>query len=176
MAKSAELVKLDGYDIKEVQAEDQPGLQDLLVRCSDYFTMVSGSAPGPTAALSLLESRPEGVASEEKVDLAVYAQAGEIIAVIDAVRNYPVQGAWWLGLLLIDPAYRNMGLGRRIYEAFESWSLALECQGMCLGVIDANQSAYRFWRLMGFEEFERQPPRQFGALQHTVITMVKRFS
>jgi ribosomal protein S18 acetylase RimI-like enzyme len=97
-----------------------------------------------------------------------------MVAVLDTVQDYPAQGAWWLGLLLIDPAYRDRGLGHKIYDWFEGWLIEQQVHGVCLGVLEENHAAYRFWQAMGFEEYERQPAQQFSDRVHTVITMIKK--
>jgi hypothetical protein len=63
---------LDDYVIKSLAAEDQAALHDLLVMCTDYFVLVNGKPPGPVSAVSLLESRPEGITIEQKRDIVMY--------------------------------------------------------------------------------------------------------
>lgn len=166
---------VQGYQTKVLLAEDSTRLQELLERCTDYALLVDGSLPRPNAAVLLLADHPPGVTPDDKLVFGVHSQDGKMVAVLDAVRDYPAHGTWWLGLLLIDPAYRNQGLGREIYRSFEDWLHGQHCQGVYLGVLDENQDAFRFWQALGFVEYERQAPRQIGLKEHTVITMIRKF-
>jgi GNAT superfamily N-acetyltransferase len=96
-----------------------------------------------------------------------------LIGLIDAVEGYPDEGAWWLGLMLIDPEYRGKGLGHKLYQAFENWILEQGAVGVCLGVVEENDKALAFWGSLGFQEHDRQPSRQFGDKTHAIITMVR---
>jgi len=99
-----------------------------------------------------------------------------LFGVLDAIRDYPTQDDWWLGLLLLDPAQRNQGLGRRIYQSFEHWAGQQGARRIFLGVVEENQKAYLFWQKLGFELIERRPARQFGDLTHVGIILVRNVS
>jgi GNAT superfamily N-acetyltransferase len=92
------------------------------------------------------------------------------------IRDYPVLNSWWLGLLLLDPEYRNQGLGRRIYQSFEEWASHQGAERIFLGVLEENQKAYRFWCSLGFELVEKQTKSKLGNVKHVVITMKRNLS
>lgn len=83
MVKFTELNHLNGYNIRVVGAEDIAHLQSLLIRCEDYFLMVSGSPPDSSAAHSLLASKPEGKTIEDKLILGIYDQADDMVGALD---------------------------------------------------------------------------------------------
>jgi RimJ/RimL family protein N-acetyltransferase len=167
---SSPLFTVLGFTTRQLGLEDVGLLQALLVRCSDYFHLVSNSPPPPSAASSLLTEHPDGKNLEDKSLLGFFSDSRDLIGVLDFVRDYPSRGDWWLGLLLLDPAFRN-GLGFCIYRAYETWAIQCKVHRINLGVIDQNQGAYRFWRKIGFEPLERQPARLIGNAGHVVITM-----
>jgi ribosomal protein S18 acetylase RimI-like enzyme len=170
------LFNLSGYHIKLLQAADQSELQTLLEKCADYTLLVTGSPPKPSAASSLLVDCPPGKTVEDKVVIGISAEKQGLMSVLDTIKDYPNPGDWWLGLLLIDPAHRNKGLGKQIYQSFEHWASQLGARRIFLGVVEENQKAARFWQSLGFEIIERQPVRQFGNRAHAVITMVRDIS
>jgi GNAT superfamily N-acetyltransferase len=174
MAADQEIPNIPDYHTKLIHPTDVGALQALLERCDDFFILVDGAPPHSNAASALLQEYPPGKTADEKLVIGIYNPDDEMVAVLDAIRDYPAAGAWWLGLLLLDPPYRNQGLGRDVYQAFENWVIDQEGKGICLGVIEENTQAFKFWQSMGFKEYERQPARQFGALEHRVITMVRR--
>jgi ribosomal protein S18 acetylase RimI-like enzyme len=103
--------------------------------------------------------------------IGFFTEQQNLIGVLDMVRDYPVQGDWWIGLLLLDPKYRCQSIGQQIYSALEGWVSQHGARRVCLGVVDQNQGAFRFWRKIGLEQFEIQPARYFGNAVHAVIIM-----
>ena len=162
---------LSGYRTILMQGDDQGKLQTLLEKCADYSLLVAGFPPKPSAAVSLLADYPPGKTLADKFVIGFSTEQYRLFGVLDAVRDYPRQGDWWLGLLLLDPAQRNKGLGKRIVQSFEHWVSEQGARRIFLGFLEENQKACRFWRTMGFEIVGRQPVRQFGNLTHVVITM-----
>lgn len=165
------LFKVQGMQVKRLQDKDQESLQALLIRCSDYIQLVIGLPPAETAAQSTLQDHPEGKTLDDKLVLGFFTQPRELMGMLDVVRDYPAQGDWWLGLLLLDPAFRRQGVGRQIYTAFEGWAKQNGAKRICLGVIKQNQPAYRFWQSLGFETLEERPARDKENAGHLVITM-----
>lgn len=94
-----------------------------------------------------------------------------IIGVLDVIRDYPASGGWFVGLFLIDPMYRQQGLGRKMYQAFEQWAMRRGARQIGLGVVEQNTRAYDFWQRLGFEEQERRPPKRYGNKENVVIVM-----
>jgi GNAT superfamily N-acetyltransferase len=171
MEENADLLHITNYHTCLLSDQNVEELEILLDKCSDYFLLVDGHRPIPSTALNLLNSCPPGKASGEKVDLGIYTRQNRLIGVLDAVRDYPGKGDWWVGLLLLDPLHRDKGIGRKIIRSFEAWIREQCARQIFLGVIEANNSAYKFWKSMGFTEVERQPPQSFGERWHVVITM-----
>ncbi len=174
MTNSENVLDIPGFATRVIRREDLPDLQQLLERCADYSIMASGSPPASNAAVRLLEECPDGKTADDKLVLGIYNTQNDIVGVLDAISDYPEPGAWWLGLLLIDPAYRNQGLGRQVYLAFEAMVIQLRGSGICLGVVEENEKAFRFWRSLGFEVYARQLPRQIGILRHVVVVMAHK--
>ncbi len=167
----AALFEVPGCQVKLLQSEDVNALQVLLENSSDYAQLVTGLPPGSSAAYSLLTETPEGKTPDDKLVIGFYSAGQDLIGVLDIIRDYPVQHDWWKGLLLLDPAFRGQGLGQRVFRAFVQWANQHDAERICLGVVEANQRAYRFWEAMGFEEVERRPPKQFGDVEQVVIVM-----
>jgi GNAT superfamily N-acetyltransferase len=171
MTLPGELFPIHGYRIRLIDQSEVVFLQRLLEQCTDYCLLVDGHPPRPSAASALITDRPEGKTIADKVDIGVYSLDHEMIGVLDAIRDYPEQGAWWIGLLLIAPDHRNNQVGRRLVRAFEKWALQQGARRILLGVVEANHRAFRFWQMMGYTEINRQPPTLFGNLSHIVIKM-----
>jgi GNAT superfamily N-acetyltransferase len=170
--ESGDLFVIPGYRIRLVGDEDAGELQALLEKCVDYCMLVDGHPPGPSAASWLICDCPPGKSIHDKVVLGIYSLRKHMVGVLDALRDYPLAGDWWIGLLLLDPRNRNKGLGSMTVRSFAGWVALQGARRILLGVVDANDQALSFWHSLGFVEVERQPPRQFGNLAHVVITLM----
>ncbi len=173
---AVDLFAVPGFHTYLIQDKDMDALQVLLEKCNDYMLLVDGHPAGPSAAINLFTERPEGKAVEDKVVLGIFSSSKELVGVLDAVKDYPRPNDWWIGLLLINPVYRNQKLGKRVVDSFRKWARQQGAQWLYLGVVEANENAYRFWLGAGFIEIMRQPPRQFDSLTHVVITMGRDLS
>jgi len=167
---------LPGYQTTLLCADDQASLETLLEKCADYSLLVTGSPPKPSAAASLLADCPDGKNLADKYVIGFSTRNQELFGVLDAIGDYPTQDDWWLGLLLLDPARRNQGLGGQIYQTFEHWVVLQGGRRIFLGVVEENQKATSFWQTMGFQVVEKQPPKQFGNVPHVVLTMLRSLS
>lgn len=159
------------YTLLVLIPEDGPNAQTLLERAADYSELVMGLPPGPAEAQSLYTDLPEGKGYEDKLLLGVYTADHQLVGVLDAVRDYPEPGEWWIGLFLLQPDVRGQELGDRMYRVFETWAGAQGAHGIRLAVLEQNVNGERFWRRRGFEELERKPPRRYGALMSVAIVM-----
>jgi ribosomal protein S18 acetylase RimI-like enzyme len=167
---------MEGLRTAQLTFEDTAAIQELIFKCADYVLLVDGHPPSPDGAREILEDLPPGKTREDKIALGAWAEDGRLICVLDAVRGYPGASDWWIGLLLIDPAYRGQGLGEKVCRLFEDWASENGAENVYLGVVEANDRAYKFWQRLGFEEVQRRPPAKFDRREHVVIVMKKTLS
>ncbi len=165
------LPPLEGYTLAALSPTEEPLVKALCERCADYIELVAGLPPSPELARDLYTLLPAGKGYEDKILIGIFAGPAELVGLLDAVRDYPTQGVWFLGLLLLEPARRGQGLGEKIYRTFEGWAKTLGAQSIRLSVAQQNEKASRFWQRLGFEEIERRPPEVFGAKESIFILM-----
>ncbi|MGA2111853.1 MAG: GNAT family N-acetyltransferase [Anaerolineales bacterium] len=146
-------------------------LPTLRERCTDFFQLVGGTPPSPLAAQTQFTQLPEGKGHEDKLVVGLYGAAGNLVGVLDVIRNHPNSNEWYLGLLLLEPQQRNRGLGEECYRAFENWVTQFGARHVRLGVVEQNRRGYRFWRRMGFEILEKKPPQRYGERVGQTIVM-----
>jgi GNAT superfamily N-acetyltransferase len=145
------MFQVDGRTVAKLGAEDVPALRALCERCHAFMTLVYGALE-PDAAEQLLESLPPEKTLEDKFAFGLYADGSrELLGVLDAVRGFPEENEWIIGLLLIDPEHRNAGLGARFVGAFEQWVRGQGAVGLRLVVQQQNPDALRFWQKQGYE-------------------------
>lgn len=149
---------------------DLPALQGLIEQCADYIELVSGSPPSSNEAEMLIASLPPGRTLDDKFLIGIFDQSGEMIGLIDAVKDYPVEGVWWLGLQLLAPEFRGAGIGEQFYRAFENWIIEQGATQVQLGVLESNPRALVFWERLGFILIDRKTSSH-GGIQHQVHVM-----
>ncbi|MNY20851.1 putative acetyltransferase [compost metagenome] len=146
---------------------DAPRLQPLLEACEDYFLMITGEGAGPQEAESELASLPPGKTLDEKFFIGLQKPEGNLVGVLDVVKDYPEPGIWYLGLLLLHPRERAKGLGASLHAQLCENLREHGGRAIRLGVLEQNEKALRFWERMGYRELERKPFKA-GSLPHTV--------
>jgi GNAT superfamily N-acetyltransferase len=165
------LPPLDGYCFSSLTADDEPAVQALLARCADYLELVAGLPPSPNLAHELFSQLPAGKGKEDKLLWGISAELGELVGLLDAVRDYPAPEVWFMGLLLLEPTRRGQRVGEQIYDAFEWWARTQGAAEIRLSVAEHNEAAWRFWQRLGFLEMERRPPAMFGGKESRFILM-----
>ncbi|HYR10619.1 MAG TPA: GNAT family N-acetyltransferase [Longimicrobium sp.] len=146
-------------------------MQDLYERCSDYHELEEGIPTRAGAGEHLLTSLPPGKTPADKHVLGVHAPQGGLVGVLDLIHDYPGEGDWWIGLLMLDPSARAAGLGTRLFRALEGAIAAAGGTAIHLCVLEHNARAERFWRSLGFTELRRQPHTSASGHASRVIVM-----
>jgi steroid delta-isomerase-like uncharacterized protein len=174
---------LEGYAFTSLTPQEFPLLQTLCELCTREIeqsthlqpglTMehVLGHAPGPSMAWELALALPAGKGYEDKLLLGIFARSDRLIGVLAAIRDYPVPGEWWLGLLMLEPAQRGRGLGENICRAFEHWARNAGARYLRLVVSAQNRRGHHFWQRLGFEELERRVRKLSDGQESEVIIM-----
>jgi ribosomal protein S18 acetylase RimI-like enzyme len=165
------LFKIQDTQARVLDPEDGILLQGLLEKCTDYFELVEGCPPAASAAQDLFIDKPPEKTVEDKFLTGLWEPVQKLIGVLDVVRNHPSPGEWFVGLLLIDPAYRRRGLGRRVYQAFEQWVISQRAEQIGLGVVAENRCALDFWHSLGINVTEERAPTRYENRDNIVIIM-----
>jgi ribosomal protein S18 acetylase RimI-like enzyme len=156
-----------------LKEQDQPAIFVLLQSCDDFSLLSSGMPSVEQDAFDLLHDCPPGIPHEQKAVIGFFEERSRLAAALDLVDGYPSKNIWFIGLLLVHPEFRGMGLGRHIMGSVQSAAEEEKVDALMLGVLECNTNALRFWHSLGFEEQERHGPRTYGLKQHMVIRMRK---
>ena len=158
------------YTIRLLSGADEPEVQDLWERCSDFSELVEGRLPEKDAGHSVLFDLPPEKAMKDKYVFGVYNEKAVLIAVIDLIKDYKDIGEWIIGLMLIDPGERGNGLGRKVHDFLKALVSENNGQKLRIAVVEENTNGFHFWSRMGYVEKERVR-RTYGNKDHTVIVM-----
>jgi GNAT superfamily N-acetyltransferase len=168
---AVERFSLSGDEVARLDPTHCDALQQLHERCAEYIELISGAPPAADTAAELLEERPPGTSEGDKFVVGVYS-AGQLIAAVDLIRDYPEAGTWWVGNLMVDPDCRRQGLGARLYQACERWMATQGARRIGLCVQEQNPGAYRFWTRMGYRQ-TKQVTQRINSLESMVAVMYR---
>jgi GNAT superfamily N-acetyltransferase len=161
-------IGLQGYSVHRLSLEDIGALQGLYEKCLDYMLLVDGHPADPNAVGQEFQEVPPGKSLDDKFMFGIVNRQNDLVGLLDALRGYPDETTWWIGLLLFTPKVRSQGIGQKVVQVFSEYARA---GGIMLGVVEENMPAYKFWSRMGFEFVRKTEPQQFGNKTQTVNIM-----
>lgn len=154
---------------------DAKDVANLYALSADYFLLQDGEASTLADAVGLFRDVPDEKSAADQTVLGWRAD-GRLYAVAAILQDYPSDGIWYVGLMIVDPARRGQGIGRSIYETVEQWAKARGAREMRLSVLEVNEAADRFWRSLGYKELRRVGPDTFKMLRHRRIELARALS
>ena len=161
---------IPGFRIVPLLPVDEDRIQNFLIECEDYQYMECGRAVQPGDAHTYLFDLPPGKSLDDKFTFAI-EEKSRIVAILDLMRGYKDKNSWWIGLLLISPAMRGKGLGRRIVDYLVKNLSAIGVHQIQLAVLEENSAGYVFWQKMGFQQIEVIHGRRHGLKIHNLLVL-----
>ena len=144
---------------------------DLVIRlhnaCCDFFLFQNGLPPSEADAREIFEFIPPRSSGATKLPIGIFL-AEELIGVMDVLRGYRTASEWYLGFMLFAPSFRSQGFGTEIHNEFVSYARRAGAHRLLIAVLEANESARRFWHRLGYRKVKDYPPRQFGKCLHVL--------
>ncbi|WP_299968788.1 GNAT family N-acetyltransferase [uncultured Roseobacter sp.] len=131
------------------QAQHSEDALDLAIRAADYVTLEVGHIPDAAFIHGFFTAAPPGLGPQDLQHFAMMeetAMAGMVC--IAAGYEYPTD--WWIGLMLLDPAFRGRGIGRVMLELIRGRAREAGVGALKLAVLEANTRGTKFWLREGF--------------------------
>ncbi|MDP3408734.1 GNAT family N-acetyltransferase [Bosea sp. (in: a-proteobacteria)] len=152
------MVKARGYAVRDasfgliralddIEPEIEPDLQIEARPSADWIAGVAARQSGIKADAGKLAAIVEGV--RLPAAFATWLIAGEPVAFGMSVAE---RGMAEIGSVVVDPAHRGHGLGRRLIAGLMGWARAMDCQQAYLQVDQTNAVALGLYRSLGFRE------------------------
>jgi GNAT superfamily N-acetyltransferase len=164
-------INFPDYAIRRLQPEDAAILQVLYDRCGDFNWLVEGEPVSLTAAQEDFRSVPQGKSLDDKLVWGIFNLQGEMVGVLDVLRDYPEASTWWVGLLMLAPDARGIGIGRAVMRGFSDYARLQGGKTLMLGVVEENTPAVEFWQKIGFSLLRKTEVRPFGKKMQAVYIM-----
>jgi ribosomal protein S18 acetylase RimI-like enzyme len=160
------------FRLRPLTAEDGPAVARLFEASADYFEVVLGRPPRSGDAQALYTDGPEdGRPPDGKMLFGIRLPDDEaLVGVLDVFAHYPEPGAWYIGLVLLDPTARTRGLGRAVVESFARDARSHGATELQINVVEQNSAALSFWTRLGFTEMRRWR-QHYGERESTFIRM-----
>jgi GNAT superfamily N-acetyltransferase len=143
-------MQLDGHVIRAAVADDEAAAQTLFEADPNYFEIVEGAPAGSAEFQNTITELAPGKSYEDKFVFCVLNTDGNVVAVIDILRDYPEDGIWFVGLVFVAREQRGQGLGSRLVEAICTHVAMQGGNAARIAVADKNTDAMRFWERAGF--------------------------
>ena len=129
--------------------------------CSDFFLLQNGLPPSEGDAREALEFVPPKSDGAAKLPIGIF-HSEHLVGVMDVLRGYRTTLDWYIGFMLLAPSFRSQGIGTEIHNEFVGYARRAGARRLLLAVLEANESARRFWLRLGYRKVKDYPPIQFG--------------
>ncbi|MCE2951494.1 MAG: GNAT family N-acetyltransferase [Alphaproteobacteria bacterium] len=133
-------------DVRLLQEEDAPVLQPFLMLFEDFFWTCEQTLPD---AKELLRTHPPQ--KDPLLDKGVFGfyENNQLYGLVDLVKDYPQNGTWTIGYLLVHPDHQRAHKSTSLVRALESLTSAGMRILRCI-VQKENHRALSFWQRSGF--------------------------
>lgn len=150
-------------------------IQPVFDACVDYALMQDGRPFNESAAELEFDELPAGTPRSAKRIFAIDSMPGQTVGVIEGLCGYPGQKVWYLGLMLVVPHARSLGVGCAALRELEDYVKSVDgCEELQLAVLKENASGLRFWIRHGFAHLREAPAATFGDRIHERWVLSKR--
>ena len=161
------------YHTRLLQPPDLAALQSLFERGSDYFEIATGAPPAKDEATRAYVAGPPTKSVDDKRVIGVFDAADHLVGVLDAIVDWPQDGVWSMGILLLDPEHRGSGLGKAVLGAFEDWAKGRGAREFRTAVVTHHDAGRRFLSESGYHHEQSVADDPAGASQASILFFTK---
>lgn len=169
----------DGFEterlvVRELSADDLEVLLGVYASNPDYLELTEGSGGEPGRYDLEMLQRDVAVARMAGRQLGgiCLRQSGELIGVVDWMRENPLDGKAWVGLLMIRADLQRQGLAS---EAFAGLAVRLRASGATevrASVVARDSASRAFAQRLGFEPVALKAKRMASEEESLVLEVI----
>lgn len=141
----------DDYLIKPITSSNREEIKALYDVCSDYHIMCSGKNATYEDIDSIFKYNDKKTA-DDSLTLGIYSKDDLLIGMVDIFKNYPNNGTWMIGLMLLSPNERNKKLGKIVHEELKKYALNQGGNTFRIGVLEQNIRGLKFWKSLEYQQ------------------------
>lgn len=132
---------------------------DLATRAADYVILEVGHAPDDAYIRDFFTATPPDLGTSCLIHLGVM-EGPAMVGMICIAEGYEYPDDWWVGLMLMDPAFRSQRIGHRVVDMVKERAADRGVNMLKLAVLTANPRALGFWQREGFTHHRDAPATQ----------------
>jgi len=145
---------LDGYEVMPITKQNFGQAFEVYNTNQDFFILTQNKEATIESSIIDIDAIPPNCTMEQKIYVGIW-QGGKITAVLDLIENFPEQGSFWIGLLLVHGSLHGKKIGSNIVNAVLNAAMSAGYKSVQLGVIENNAKGISFWQRHGFEIIRR---------------------
>jgi len=101
-------------------------------------------------------------------------QGKELVAYAEVLRGFAHRRQWIIGIVLVDPAMRGVGIGQAIVEAVAEDARTGGVESLAVGVIATRERSLAFWVREGFTTEVKRRPMTVAGVQTEVVRLERQ--
>jgi ribosomal protein S18 acetylase RimI-like enzyme len=143
------LIRDDSFEVRTITQEDLGAVLDVYRQCEDFLAL----GPKPIASMEMVVEDIENSQREGGVFCGVFAEASEMIGVVDFVQSNFKGNPHiaFISLLMVAAPFRNKGIGGKIVLMVEN---EIRKDAQVTAILSAvqvnNPEGLRFWQKNGY--------------------------
>lgn len=137
------------YILENVDSSSINEILKIYLSNDEYFILSGGTPATVDNIYQDMKESPPNILKEQK-QYKIIKKDNQYIGVIDYITSYPDFDSVYIGLFIIDKTVQGCGHGSRILENFEAKIKDRGFKRIRLGVLNNNESGFKFWRNKGF--------------------------
>jgi GNAT superfamily N-acetyltransferase len=110
---------------------------------------------------------------DDKRMIGAFDSSDVLVGVLDALVDFPGDGEWTMGMLLLDPAHRGSGLGRAFLDEYERWAAQCGARRFHTAVVAHHEPGLRFLQSRGYGRQRESQNYDAGGRRATVVFFSK---
>jgi GNAT superfamily N-acetyltransferase len=162
-------------DIRRLDPDRHWGaVRDFYDGAADYVLLECGAEPDEATVLDFFEGVPPGGDLAASYKLGLFTVEGRLAGIADLGFGFPERRDAYIGLMLLDPAFRGAGLGRVFLDRMVTLARQRDAPRLLVAVLDDNPRARAFWERNGFRVVLTTAPVVRGRRMHVFHRMERR--
>lgn len=129
---------------------------DLALRAADYATLEMGGTPDDAYIRDFFTAVPPHLEPECLMHFSIN-EGPAMVGMLCIAKGYEYPDDWWIGLLLLDPAFRGQGIGHKVVSQIKKRASVQGINMLKLAILEANPRALKFWHREGFAHHRDAP-------------------
>ncbi|MEO9650399.1 MAG: GNAT family N-acetyltransferase [Roseobacter sp.] len=129
---------------------------DLATRAADYVILEVGHAPNDAFIEDFFTATPPDLGTDCLIHYGVM-EGPAMAGMVCIAEGYEFQNDWWVGLMLMDPAFRSQHIGHKVVDMVKERAMDRGINMLKLAVLVANPRALGFWQREGFTHHRDAP-------------------